>query len=311
MTLLILLVVMLPLFAAIGTLVAESDNAVQWIKGLLQDGLGPPPAWFDSLPWIGSRLTGYWQELNNAGAQGLVERLQPYTRDAAQWMLRGAGTMGMLIFHLLLTAVVAAVFYANGPAAAQRMKRVAWRLGHERGKAAVVLAAQAVRGVALGVVVTSLVQSGLAGLGLWVCGVPHAGLLTALIFILCIAQIGPFPVLIPAVAWLFWKQHHIAGSIMAVWSLLVGVLDNTLRPMLIRRGVDLPLLLILPGVIGGLLAFGIIGLFVGPVVLAVTYTLLEAWVGDEALPTPAQVEQSLAAAGAADQPSGPEQPRQG
>jgi predicted PurR-regulated permease PerM len=284
MTMLILLVVMLPILAAIGTLVAESGTVVEWVKGFIQDGLGPAPTWFDRIPWAGAKLTEYWQDLSQAGTQGLVERAEPYTSDAVHWLLRGVGTMGVLIFHLLLTAAIAAVFYSNGPAAARKLTQVAWRIGHDRGKAAIVLAAQAVRGVALGIVVTSLVQSILAGIGMLICGVPHAGLFTALVFVLCVAQIGPFPVLVPIVGWLYWQDHHIAGTVMLVWSLLVGLIDNFLRPALIRRGVDLPLLLILPGVIGGLLSLGIIGLFIGPVVLAVTYILMEAWIGDETLP---------------------------
>ena len=118
----------------------------------------------------------------------------------------------------------------------------------------------------------------LAGLGLFLAGVPAAALLTALILMLCIAQIGPGLVMIPAAIWLFYSGHTLAGSLFAVWAILVCTIDNFLRPVLIRKGVDLPMLLIITGVIGGLIAFGIIGLFIGPVILAVTFTLLRAWV---------------------------------
>jgi predicted PurR-regulated permease PerM len=131
------------------------------------------------------------------------------------------------------------------------------------------------------VVVTALVQSALAGLGLWVCGVPHPGLLTAAVFVLCIAQLGPFPVLVPAVIWMFGTENLGWATALLVWSVPVGIMDNFLRPVLIRRGVDLPLLLIIAGVIGGLIGFGVIGLFVGPVILAVTYTMLKAWIRDD------------------------------
>jgi len=140
------------------------------------------------------------------------------------------------------------------------------------------LAAQAVRGVALGVVVTAIVQSGLAGIGLAIAGVPFATLLTALMFILAVAQVGPAPVLIPAVIWVYAKSGGVWGSVFLVWAAFCGLLDNFLRPVLIRRGADLPLLVIFTGVIGGLIAFGVIGLFIGPVVLAVAYTLLADWV---------------------------------
>jgi len=145
----------------------------------------------------------------------------------------------------------------------------------------VILAGQAIRAVALGVVVTALAQTVLSGLGLFVTGVPFAGLLTAVILVLCIAQIGPLIVLAAAIIWLYWSGDTVWGTVLLVWSIAVAPLDNILRPILIRRGADLPMLLIFAGVIGGLLSFGIIGLFVGPVVLAVTYTLLEDWVGEQ------------------------------
>ena len=121
-----------------------------------------------------------------------------------------------------------------------------------------------------------------------------------MIFILCIAQLGPILVLAPAVAWLYWTGDATWGTVLLIWTVLVGALDNVLRPILIRRGADLPLLLIFAGVIGGLVGFGIIGLFVGPVVLAVTYRLLESWVADiDRAPDEFQSEESAVTSSAA------------
>jgi predicted PurR-regulated permease PerM len=172
---------------------------------------------------------------------------------------------------------VAAVLYANGEEAAARVRRAARRLAGERGDAVVRLAGQAIRGIALGVVVTAVAQALLAGLGLLVAGIPFAGALTALAFMLCIAQVGPILVLLPAVGYLFWSGQTGWGSFLLVWTLAVGSLDNILRPVLIRKGADLPLVLVFAGVLGGLMTFGLIGIFVGPVVLAVAQTLLDAW----------------------------------
>jgi predicted PurR-regulated permease PerM len=155
------------------------------------------------------------------------------------------------------------------------------RLAGRRGADAARHAGQAVRGVALGVVVTALVQSLLAGIGLAVAGIPFAAVLTAVVLFLCIAQLGPLLVMAPAVIWLFYTDATAMGVALLVWSVIVGLLDNVLRPVLIRMGADLPMLLIFAGVLGGLFAFGIIGLFVGPVILAVTYTLLREWVGEQ------------------------------
>jgi predicted PurR-regulated permease PerM len=138
-----------------------------------------------------------------------------------------------------------------------------------------------VRGVALGVVVTALAQSVLGGIGLAVAGVPFAAVLTAVMFMLAIAQIGPLLVLGPSVAWLYWSGSTGWGTFLLLWTLVVGTMDNFLRPILIKKGADLPLLLIFAGVVGGLIAFGLIGIFVGPVVLAVAHTLLSAWVDEE------------------------------
>ena len=193
-------------------------------------------------------------------------------------MLAKAGTLAMFLLHLLLTAIIAPILYYHGETAAAGALAFARRLSGSEGERAVMLAAQAIKAVALGVVVTALVQSTLGGLGLFLAGVPLAGFLTAIMFVLAIAQIGAGPVLIFAVVWLYWKDTTVTATVFLVWAVLVGTIDNVLRPILIRRGADLPLLLIFAGVIGGLIAFGVVGLFIGPVMLAVVYTLLIGWV---------------------------------
>jgi predicted PurR-regulated permease PerM len=130
-------------------------------------------------------------------------------------------------------------------------------------------------------VVTAFVQSVLGGIGLAIAGVPFAAVLTAVMFMLALAQIGAVPVLLGGLGWLWWQGNTGWFVALLVWTIIVGSLDNILRPVLIKRGADLPLLLIFAGVIGGLFAFGLLGLFVGPVLLAVGYTLLDAWVSEE------------------------------
>ena len=142
------------------------------------------------------------------------------------------------------------------------------------------LAGNAVRAVALGVVVTALVQTTLAGVGLAVAGIPHAGLLTAIVLVLCIAQVGPLLVMAGAVIWLYSTGSTGWGTALLIWSVGVISIDNILRPILIKKGADLPLLLIFAGVIGGLIGFGVIGLFIGPAVLAVAYTLTTSWIAE-------------------------------
>jgi len=182
-----------------------------------------------------------------------------------------------MLVQFLLAAVITAIGFAKGEAVRDGILRFAARLGGEQGRETAVLAARTVRGVVLGVVVTALIQAAIAGTGLFISGVPAAALLTAVILFLCLAQLGPLLVVIPAVIWLFWSGRTGAGITLLVVGVIAGALDNIVRPVLIRRGADLPLLLIFAGVIGGLIAFGIIGLFIGPVVLAVAYTLLTIW----------------------------------
>jgi predicted PurR-regulated permease PerM len=185
--------------------------------------------------------------------------------------------------------------YANGELAAQRLVRFGQRLAGAGGENAVWLAGQTIRGVALGVVVTALVQTLFAALGLVIAGVPFATILSAAMFLLSIAQIGVLPVLGSVVAWLYWTGESGWGTFMLVWTLVAATMDNFLRPILIKRGADLPLLLVFAGVIGGLLAFGLIGIFIGPVVLAVADRLLTAWIEDDKIDGPSAKERLPAA----------------
>jgi len=201
-------------------------------------------------------------------------------KEAVTWLASKAGGVGSTIVQLLLMVLLSGILFASGEKAATGVLRFLRRLGGERAENAGLLAGKAVRAVALGIVVTALAQTVIAGLGLAIAGVPHAGALTAIVFVLCIAQLGPLLVLAPATIWLYTTGSAGRGTVLLVISVVALTLDNVLRPVLIRRGADLPLLLILSGVIGGVFAFGIVGLFVGPVLLAVTWTLLVSWVGD-------------------------------
>jgi predicted PurR-regulated permease PerM len=276
MTLVLLAVVVIPLIAAVVLIVNRSDD----LAGSLERVTIPPtPSWLRGLPLVGAQAADRWDALAATGAGGLSAKLAPHLRDMAQWFLAKIGGVGATFAQMLLTVVITAILYMNGDAFAVALRRFGARVGGEAGEQAVVLAGQAIRGVALGVVVTAVVQTGLSGLGLFLADVPFAPILTAIILILCIAQIGPMLVLIPVVIWGFSNLSLGWGIFLLVWTLLAGTMDNWLRPILIRRGVDLPLLLIFSGVIGGLMAFGLIGIFVGPVALAVVYTLLQAWIG--------------------------------
>ncbi len=283
MTIALLLVFIVPFTFAIVRIIDRSDEIVVWSKNLSTFTVPPPPEWVEKVPVVGPKLAERWHNLTTAGQAELSERLAPYVKRIVSWLVAQAGSVMMMIVQFLLTVIISAVLFANGEKAAKGICLFARRLGGQNGEDAVILAAKAIRGVSLGVVVTALIQSILAGIGLAVAGVPAAALLTGVVFILCVAQIGPGLVLIPVVIWLYWTDQPVWGTAMIVWGIFVGTIDNFIRPFLIKKGADLPLLLIFAGVIGGLIAFGVIGLFIGPVMLAVTYTLLEAWVTRDGL----------------------------
>jgi len=278
MTMVLLLVLVLPLTAAIATIVGHSEEIVGWSKGLAHLEVPAPPAWVASVPFVGTRIFAEWNDVAVAGPAALGAKVAPYVGTGLRWVFGQLGNLGLLLIEFLLTVVVAAVLYQSGESAADWTRRFARRLAGDAGEGAVVLAAQSTRAVALGIVVTALAQSILGGIGLAIAGVPFVGVLTAAMFVLGVAQIGAAPVLIGAVIWAFWTGEPAWGTALLVWSVFVLSIDNVLRPMLIRRGANLPLTLIFAGVIGGLLAFGVIGLFIGPLVLAVVHTLLTAWI---------------------------------
>ncbi len=275
-----LLVFVVPLALAVDTLVSNAATLKSWADAVATLDIPPPPAWLARLPVAGDAAAHAWENLRALSRGALAAKAAPYATSVVSWVLAELGIAGVLLAQFLLTIVVAAIMWAGGEDAAAIVLRLTCRIAGERGEAAARLAAQAIRGVALGVVVTALIQSMVAGIGLSVAGVPFAGILTAVVFMVTLAQIGPLLVLAPAVIWLYATGSAGWGTFLLVWTLVVVTMDNFLRPWLIRKGADLPLLLIFAGVIGGLLAFGIIGIFVGPVVLAVSWTLLTAWLAD-------------------------------
>jgi predicted PurR-regulated permease PerM len=281
MTLGMLLLLVMPLWWAIRTIADRSHDLISFGQGLANAGIPAPPEWVAGIPLVGEKVAAFWLSLSSGGASGFIDHVSPYASETGKWLLAQFGGLGGMLIEFFLVVLISAIFYSSGEQAALMARRVGRRLAGERGEGSVVLAGQAIRAVALGVGVTAVLQTGLGGLGLVIAGVPFAAVLSALMLMLCIAQAGPGFVLFPAVAWMYWQGDNNAwATFLLVWSVIVATMDNFVRPMLIRRGADLPLLLIFVGVIGGLLSFGLIGIFVGPVALAVTYTLAQAWVAE-------------------------------
>jgi predicted PurR-regulated permease PerM len=281
MTLALSVVLILPFPAAIAALVVNAREMAHWAKSITAFRLPPPPDWLTSLPLIGDAVGRGMEGLSNHGIEGWARAAAPYAADVGRWFAAQVGNIGMVFVEFLMTIVIAAILYANGERVAEQLLLFGRRLAGANGEASVRLAGQAIRGVALGVVVTALAQSVLGGIGLAIAGIRFAAALTVLMFVLSVAQIGAVPVLVPAVVWLYWSGRAGWGTFLLIVTIVAGTMDNFLRPILIRKGANLPLLLIFTGVVGGLVAFGLIGIFIGPVVLAVAYTLLQAWMTEQ------------------------------
>jgi predicted PurR-regulated permease PerM len=283
MTLALLLIVIVPLWLVVAAVVANTDVLVAWAESLRSLKLGAPPQWLVDLPMVGAAAERLWTHVAASGINGLAAQAAPYAGTVVRWAGSQLGGLGLLLLQLLLTVIFTAIMYASGEQAAEAVRRFGRRLAGARGETSVQLAAHAIRGVALGVVVTALCQALLGGISLVIAGVPFAAILTALMFLFCVAQIGAGPVMFGAVIWLYWSGENGWGTFMLACAIVVTTMDNFLRPILIRASADLPLLLVFVGVIGGLVAFGLVGIFIGPVVLTVAYTLLKAWIAEAAI----------------------------
>lgn len=281
MVTLIMLIVILPSMFAVAALIEHGHVIVDLPDELKNLSLAPLPAWVESIPIVGHQINEQWQLFSSTGGKGLSSQLSPYSGQLAGWFLKQVGNLSLLFFNFLLVVFISAALFVSGEKIAISANRFARLLAGDRGEEATHLATQAIRAIALGVIVTAVVQALLGCIGLLIAGVSYVWLLTVLMFVLGVAQIGAAPVIVVVSVSLFLHGEHQWGIFMMLWSLLVGTIDNVVRPLLIKRAAHLPLLLVFAGVIGGMLSFGIVGLFIGPTVLAVAYTLLKSWLHDE------------------------------
>jgi predicted PurR-regulated permease PerM len=278
MTVALLLVVLIPVSLSVGALVNHMDDIAAKIDSLAKITVPPPPEWVSHIPLQGPKLSAQWQSLSAQGPGSLSAAVTPYGRSFLRWSAQRIGGVGAMTLQFLLTVIISVALYAKGETAARGIRKFAFRLAGAHGERAAVLAAKTVQGVAMGVIVTALIQTTIGGAGLMLTSVPGAGLITAAVLICCLAQIGPIFAMLPAVIWKFSRGDTVSGFVLLVFMLVAGTIDNFIRPILIRKGADLPIFLIIGGVIGGMIGLGVMGIFVGPVVLAVSYVLLREWI---------------------------------
>ena len=247
------------------------------LKDFQVDGLPPAPTWLAEVPLIGENLLDFWQTIDQQGA-ALFATVQPYLGQVGNWLLARSARIGGGMVELALSLVLVFFFYRDGPRLAAFAESLLERLIGDRAEHYLELVAGTVQRVVNGVIGTAAAQAILAWIGFTIAGVPGALILGILTFGFSLIMVPPL-IWGPAVAWLFWQGEVGMGIFLLVWGFFVisGV-DNILKPYLISRGGNLPLIVVLLGVFGGILAFGFMGLFLGPTLLAVAYSLVSDWI---------------------------------
>ncbi len=261
---------------------------------MLLDGehlMPPPPESVRDWPMIGGKVYEFWR---NAAAD-LRTLLAAHAGQIASFGRFVGGVAAGMAFEVLQFAgaiIVSGVLLAYSETLARTLVGLASRIADARGRHFVEIAGSTIRNVSQGVIGVALLQSALLGLGMLVAGVPFAGVLTFVCLVLAIVQVGPNLVMIPVIVWVWFDASAGAAALFTIYTAPLLLLDNVLRPVLMARGLQTPMVVILAGVICGTLAGGLIGLFVGPVVLAVFYDLVVTWMKVEAVPEPAPATSS-------------------
>jgi len=277
MTLLLAAVVVAP-FVIVGSSLANNvADMIQGIRRLVQSGPPAPPQWLDDLPILGPRIHDYLAHLGGDQA-ALREQLHGLISPLKGLALMLGKALGHGIVQISLSLAVCFFLYRDGDIAAVRLETAAYRLGGERGRNLLEIAQVTLTGVVHGVLGTGLVQGVCAAIGFWISGVPGAVLLGFATFVLSFVPLGPTVLWLPAAGWLYYRGSSGWAIFIIIWSLLTNTLiEHALKPIIIARSGDTPFLIVLFGVLGGALTFGLIGVFIGPALLAVGYALIGEW----------------------------------
>jgi predicted PurR-regulated permease PerM len=268
----------------VGTSVADDISRFSArAREFFADGLPPtPPEWLAGLPVAGPDLAAQWTDLaeDTDRLADLIRQHIPAVRD---WLLRTAGALTLGLLELALSLIIAFIFLRQGPAVSRRLGVMVDKLtGHERGQHLLAVAQGTLKGVVYGIIGTALAQGVLTVIGLWMAGVPSALFLGVVAGLLSVLPFGPGLIWLPAAIWLFNSGETGWGIFLLLWgALVVNGADNIIKPYFIGRGSALPLLLVFLGIFGGAIAFGFLGIFLGPTLLAVAYSLFVAWTSME------------------------------
>ncbi|HKB81969.1 MAG TPA: AI-2E family transporter, partial [Burkholderiales bacterium] len=281
MTLAACLILIAPFVFVAFSLADNASELVDASRKLFEHGLPALPQWMTDLPLVGETLKNYWKNLSQDSSR-VLEDLQSLISPARSVLVTGGGILVAGLLQLGLAVLVAFFLYRDGEAAAAKIQRITSRIGGARGVHLLNIAGSTVVSVVYGILGTALVQGVVAGIGFLIAGVPGAALLGLATFFLSVVPVGPPLIWIPAAIWLYLQGATGWAIFMGLWGLLVvSMVDNVLKPMIISHGSHLPFMLVLLGVLGGAAAFGFVGIFLGPTLLAVGYRMVNEWVDGE------------------------------
>ena len=272
-----IVILILPLVFAGVSAARRAPAVMQGIEYVEQNGVPGPPDAVARLPLVGPRLHDLWSGISEQGSEVLAQ-YRAEINATARWLLRRAGSFGLTVLQFALAIIIAGLLLIRADRASALLRTLAVRVGGREALNLLPLAEHTIRAVSFGVVGTSLMEGVLSATGFAVAGQRGAILLGCATFLICLLQVGPGLVFLPATAWMWWQGETGWAVFVLAWhAALVLPIEMFGRPFFISRGTGLPMLLIFVGVLGGLLAFGFIGVFVGATVLAVSYRMLLRW----------------------------------
>lgn len=274
-TLQLLVIIIVPCLMFAASLVDTTEKLSDGIaKGSFR--IPAPPESIKSWPAVGQTLHDFWH-LSSENLTAAVRQVAPYLKSLGLWMLNAAAGAGFAIVSFVIAILISGVLLANSESGVRVARAIALRLAGDRGDEFVGLSSATVRSVARGILGVAMIQAILAGLGCLAVGVPGAGLWALIVLILAVIQLPTFIILAPIVIYVFYTSSTVPAVLFAIWNLLVGGCDSFLKPLLMGRGVDVPMLVVFIGAIGGFLYNGIIGLFIGAIILSLGYKIFEVW----------------------------------
>lgn len=277
MTLLLAGIFVIPVLVIGLSFADEATNLIARIRQSFETGLPALPQWVEKLPLIGADIHQRWQEWTTDKTQ-FENFIGPYQKQISMYILTSTPVIAQALFQILLSIIVCFFFYRDGEKTAKSLESFLKKIAGERADRLIRVAADTTKSVVYGIIGTAAVQAALQTIGFFIAGVPGALVFGFLTFFFSLIPMGPPLIWIPATIWLFYTKSVAWGIFMAIWgTFVVSGVDNVVKPYLISRGGNLPFILILLGVLGGVIAFGFIGVFIGPTLLALGFSLMSEW----------------------------------